>query len=65
LAIVTESLPARMLAPNLDIASGYRTRDGLGSGLLMELPPFNQLVVEEFVVPVDDGDCFRTVVIEL
>jgi SAM-dependent methyltransferase len=67
-AIVTEAVLLKPSKPNLDIASGYRTRDGLKSGVYLELAPFNLEVLDRYEVPVggnDDGEVLRTLVVAL
>jgi SAM-dependent methyltransferase len=64
-AIVTESIYARPAAPNLDIVSGYRTRDGLKSGVYLDLAPFSLRIVEQLDSPVTHDEILRTVVVEL
>jgi len=65
LAIVTEVQPLGPCVPNLDIASGYRTRDGLGSGVFLDKPPFSLEIVEEISQPVADGEVLRTMLVRL
>lgn len=64
-AIITESVLPRVATPNVDIVSGYRTRDGYGSGVLVDKPPFALDVVEEHVTPVSDTQHLRTTVVAL
>jgi SAM-dependent methyltransferase len=64
LAIVTEAQPVSPVAPNLDIASGYRTRDGLASGVYLDQPPFGLRIIDEYVMRRGDG-MLRTVVVAL
>lgn len=46
-AIVTESVHPDPRQPNIDLVSGYRTRDSFDSGVYVELPPFNLQVLDE------------------
>jgi len=64
-AIITEGLPITPSQPNLDIRSGYRTRDGLNSGVYLELPPFNLKVLDRYEFPARDNEILRTLVVEL
>lgn len=67
-AIITEALPRIAAAPNLDIVSGYRTRDGLDSGVYLELAPFNLKVLDRYEVPASGStkdEVLRTLVVEL
>ena len=64
-AIVTEMQPCRCDAPNLDIVSGYRTRDGLGSGVYLDLPPFGLTVLDEYVMPVSANEHLRSALVAL
>lgn len=67
-AIITEALPLEPSAPNLDIVSGYRTRDGYNSGVYLELSPFNLKVLDRYEVPAlgsKKNEVLRTLVVEL
>ncbi len=64
-AIVTEAVPRVPAAPNLDIVSGYRTRDGLQSGVFLELAPYNLKIVDRYEHSVSPREVLRTLVIEL
>ncbi len=64
-AIVTESVYRSPAAPNLDIVSGYRTRDGLKSGVYLDLAPFSLRVLEQVDCPVSNDEVLRTVVVAL
>lgn len=64
-AIVTEALPTRPLLPNLDIVSGYRTRDGLNSGVFLEDRPFNLEVLDSFEHRISETEILRTLVVQL
>lgn len=63
-AVVTEAVPRSPRAPNLDIVSGYRTRDGLNSGIYLELAPFNLTVLDSYSAEVN-GEFLRTLVVAL
>lgn len=64
-AIVTESQPVATDRPNLDIVSGYRTRDGLHSGVYLNLPPFGLTILDEFVVTASTNEVLRSMVVIL
>lgn len=64
-AVVTEAVPRTPSAPNRDIASGYRTRDGLNSGVYVDQPPFNLQVLDEYSEPVSHAEIFRTTLVTL
>ncbi len=64
-AIVTEAVPVHPAAPNLDIVSGYRTRDGLNSGVFPELPPYNLKIVARYEHSVSPREVLRTLVVEI
>lgn len=64
-AIVTESQPVATKRPNLDIVSGYRTRDGLQSGVFLDLPPFGLTILDEYKVAVSDTEVLRSMVVAL
>ena len=64
-AVITESLVVPCAAPNVDLVSGYRTRDGLKSGVFVDLAPFNLLVIEEMITPFSDHEQFRTTLVKL
>lgn len=67
-AIITEALPLKPSAPNLDIVSGYRTRDGYNSGVYLELAPFNLKVLDRYEVPAIGStkeEVLRTLVVQL
>ena len=64
-AIVTEAVPVQPTAHNLDIVSGYRTRDGLHSGVFLELPPYNLKIVASYERAVSPRELLRTLVVEL
>lgn len=63
-AIITEAVPLNPSAPNRDIVSGYRTRDGLNSGVYLELEPFNLTVLDRYETEVND-ELLRTLVVAL
>ena len=64
-AIITESIPPNPRAPNVDIVSGYRTRDGYGSGVFVDKPPFNLTVLNELVTVVSPTHEIRTTLVRL
>jgi SAM-dependent methyltransferase len=64
-AIVTESVFITPSSPNLDIVSGYRTRDGHRSGVYLELPPFNLKILDRYEQAVNDEETLRTLVVSL
>lgn len=64
-AIITESVLPEVNTYNVDIVSGYRTRDGYGSGVFVDKPPFDLTVVEEHVTAVSAGQNLRTTVVAL
>lgn len=64
-AIITESLTSGARTPNVDIVSGYRTRDGYGSGVFVDEPPFSLAVVDELVSDAGDGHRLRTTLVAL
>ncbi len=65
LAIITEAVPIHPTAANLDIVSGYRTRDGLNSGVFPELAPYNLTIVARYEHAVSARELLRTLVVEL
>lgn len=64
-AIITEAVPLKPSAPNLDIVSGYRTRDGLQSGVYLDLAPFSLKVLARYEVDVDHAEVLRTLIVAL
>lgn len=64
-AIVTEYQPAVPCTPNLDIASGYRTRDGLNSGVFLSQPPFSLAVLETYDTTASATERLRTKLVAL
>lgn len=67
-AIVTEAVPISPSKPNLDIVSGYRTRDGLNSGVYLELAPFGLEIEDRYERPAGDGktaELLRTLIVKL
>lgn len=64
-AIVTESQPLHPTAPNLDIVSGYRTRDGLNSGVFLDLPPFGLEILDEYVTAAPTSEVLRSMLVRL
>lgn len=63
-AIVTEAAPAVIERPNVDLVSGYRTRDGHGSAVCLDLPPFDCRVVETHDLAHRGGGVLRTMIVE-
>jgi SAM-dependent methyltransferase len=59
-AVITESLYVPCVTPNLDIVSGYRTRDALKSGVFVDRAPFDLAVIEEMTTIYSDTEVFRT-----
>jgi SAM-dependent methyltransferase len=64
-AIITESVYLTPSAPNRDIASGYRTRDGVKSGVYLDQAPFNLRVLDRYERDASDGTALRTLVVQL
>lgn len=64
-AIVTESQPLSTERPNLDIVSGYRTRDGLHSGVYLNLPPFGLTILDEYIVTASGNEVLRSMLVLL
>jgi hypothetical protein len=64
-AIITEAVPIKPAAPNLDIVSGYRTRDGRNSGVFLELAPFGLKILDRYEVKARDSEILRTLVVQL
>lgn len=64
-AIVTESQPVSTERPNLDIVSGYRTRDGLHSGVYLNLPPFGLTILDEYIVTASSSEVLRSMLVLL
>lgn len=64
-AIITEIVPTKPAAPNRDIVSGYRTRDGLNSGVFLELAPFNLTVLDRYETAAGQQSVLRTLLVEL
>ncbi len=64
-AIITEALTGEVRTPNVDIVSGYRTRDGYESGVMVDLPPFSRRVLEEHVTTLSPTQRLRTTVVAL
>jgi SAM-dependent methyltransferase len=64
-AIITESVHTDTKVPNIDIISGYRTRDGYRSGVYVDKPPFGLRVLEEDLTPVTPTHQLRTTVVAL
>ena len=64
-AIITEGVPVKPAATNLDIVSGYRTRDGLNSGVFLELPPFGLEIIDGYEFRARVIEILRTLVVKL
>lgn len=64
-AIVTESISPGKGEANVDIVSGYRTRDGYGSGVFVDKPPFNLEILEEHTTLASPSHKLRTTVVSL
>lgn len=64
-AIITECVFDNPSAPNLDIVSGYRTRDGLRSGVYLDLPPYKLEVLDRYETKVREDEIIRTLVVKL
>ena len=59
-AIITESLPTKRIAPNADIARGISTRVPLGSGVYLDEPPFSLRIRKTLDVPFSEGEFIRS-----
>jgi SAM-dependent methyltransferase len=64
-AIITEAVFTNAKVPNIDLVSGYRTRDGLKSGVYLELSPFNLKILDRYEHRASDTKVMRTLVVEL
>ena len=64
-AIITEAVPENPSAPNLDIVSGYRTRDGLNSGVFLDQAPYNLAVLERYQYRASAQEILRTLIVAL
>ena len=64
-AIVTESVHPNPSRPNIDLVSGFRTRDGADSGVYIDLPPFSLPILEEQRFDLSPTAQFRTSVVAL
>ncbi|MDX2259157.1 MAG: class I SAM-dependent methyltransferase [Hyphomicrobiaceae bacterium] len=64
-AVITESLPVRFVAANLDIAHGIAVRIPLGSGVYIDEPPFGLSVAVAFDSPYSEKEFLRTSVVRL
>lgn len=64
-AIVTESVHPDPKVANIDLVSGYRTRDGFDSGVYVEQPPFNRPVLAEECYDWTPTERLRTTLVEL
>jgi SAM-dependent methyltransferase len=65
--IVTERVasPSRIGAPNVEISHGPNTRADIGSGVVLNAPPFNERVTRILVeTPQPDHTVLRSVVVE-
>jgi hypothetical protein len=62
-AIITESLPTRPLAPNLDIRHGIAVRIPLGSGVYVDEPPFSLTVSQASDSPYSEVEFMRTSIV--
>ena len=65
--VVTERIagPARFTTPNVDIVHGPNTRADIGSGVILDAPPFRERVTGVLVeTPQPDGTILRSVLIE-
>lgn len=62
-AIITESEPVAMRAPNLDIVHGIATRIALGSGVVIDAPPYDLKPKESFEVRHSPDEVIRTSVV--
>jgi len=59
-AIVTESLPKKRTAPNVDIVRGIATRVPLGSGVYLDEPPFTVPIGTTLDVDYSDEEFIRS-----
>jgi hypothetical protein len=64
-AVITEANPMQPKIINADIASGYRTRDGLYSGVFLEMQPFNLAVLQNYEAQASASEILRTLVVVL
>lgn len=62
-AIITESLPVRFVAPNLDIRHGIAVRIPLGSGVYIDQPPYKLAVSETLDSPYSEKEFLRTSIV--
>ncbi len=62
-AIITELLPTRFAAANLDIAHGIAVRIPLGSGVYVDQPPYSLAVAEVQDSPYSDKEFLRTSIV--
>ena len=59
-AIITESLPTKLVTPNLDISHGIAVRIPLGSGVYIDLPPFGLTAADALETPYSEKEYLRT-----
>ena len=64
-AVITESLHTPCDKANVDLVSGYRTREALKSGVYVDLAPFNLRVIEEMTTQYSEREAFRTALVGL
>lgn len=63
-AIISESLPTRLVAPpNVDIGHGIAVRVHVGSGVYIDQPPFSLKVVHAVDSPYSEKEVVRTSVV--
>jgi SAM-dependent methyltransferase len=60
--VIAEHVPIAPKTPNLDIRIGHETRIDHGSGLYVDLPPFNLPVEEVVTFPIDEKTVLRITV---
>lgn len=64
-AIITEAVWKTPKATNVDLVSGFHTRDMLESGIYLELPPFSLTILDEYNFECSPEEYLRTLVIDL
>lgn len=64
-AIITESVPVALKTPNRDIVHGIATRIALGSGVMIDRPPYNLKVAESLEVRHSGDEIIKTSVVWL
>jgi SAM-dependent methyltransferase len=64
-AIITEAVWKNPKDTNVDLVSGFHTRDMLESGIYLELAPFNLKVLGEYQCECSPEEYLRTLVIDL